>query len=56
MLNASLLPVNTATGLGANDLGQALLVDFEHELHLPAHFTRARNEETDLESVEAIYA
>ena len=32
MLNASLLPVNAATGIGANDLGQTLLVDLEVEL------------------------
>jgi DNA-binding NtrC family response regulator len=32
MLNASLLPVNAATGVGTNDLGQTLLVDLEVEL------------------------
>jgi hypothetical protein len=31
MLNASLLPVNAATGLDTNDLGQALLVDLEYD-------------------------
>jgi hypothetical protein len=32
MLNASLLPVNATTGIGANDLGQTLLVDLEVEV------------------------
>jgi hypothetical protein len=32
MLNASALSVNAATGLDTNDLKQALLVDFEHDV------------------------
>jgi DNA-binding NtrC family response regulator len=32
MLNASLLPVNAATGIGTNDLGHTLLVDLEVEV------------------------
>jgi hypothetical protein len=32
MLNASFLPVNAATGVGTNDLGQTLLIDLEVEL------------------------
>jgi hypothetical protein len=55
MLNASVLPVNAATGLDTNDLEKALLVDLGHELldsrllllsslHVAIHFVASYTE------------